>query len=575
MEAIKALMEFSGEIGKDAMLAFQAAIIAMVGSMVDIAGGFDEDGLAAATAFAAAAGTVGGGIKNALEGIKLLMEYSGGLATSAIDTFVADMKLVVEKLEEAAAGFSEDGLTAAAAFAEAAGAVGGGIDDAISGLKLLMEYSGGLAVSTVDTFVADMKLVVEKLEEAAADFSADGLAAAVSFATSAGSIGGGISDAVEGFAAISQYSSIAKATIDDFLADMQYVVTQIVAASGAFSDEGLAKAQQYADTAKDIGDFLKAGYEGLVGDQGIYGYLGVGHEVIDLFLADMQYVVSKVVAAADLFTTAGLQRATALSNAMKAVGSALESGVGGLIKPQGKEGVTIASYAGVAHDVFDLFIADMVYVVGIVEQAAMEFTEKGITQAEKFAAAGERIFKAIKEGIASVIAMQGTGDASGLGVAMIFITQSVIDAVTAIADQFNILKTAAWEFGRDWVLMLINGINSRLSDLEELMEYIRGLFPSSPAKYGAWRDMPDGRSVGEAFATGLAGGVDRGQYAVADALNGLRRSFDGGINGQRGGFGGSGLVVNQVFNIGHGDPSTVRDAARLGVIEATRMLGVA
>jgi hypothetical protein len=35
------------------------------------------------------------------------------------------------------------------------------------------------------------------------------------------------------------------------------------------------------------------------------------------------------------------------------------------------------------------------------------------------------------------------------------------------------------------------------------------------------------------------------------------------------------LTVNQTFNMGNGDPSTVRDAARLGVLDAARMLGVA
>jgi hypothetical protein len=156
---------------------------------------------------------------------------------------------------------------------------------------------------------------------------------------------------------------------------------------------------------------------------------------------------------------------------------------------------------------------------------------------------------------------------------LVGILQDVMNGVEAMTRIE--LYQSAFNLAQGWMDGLIGGLNSRLDDLEDLMEYIRGLFPSSPAKYGPWRTLPDGETVGAGFASSLAGGVDRGQYAVADALNDLRRSFDGGFGGQRGGFGGSGLVVNQTFNIGNGDPSTVRDAARLGVIEATRMLGVA
>ncbi|MDV7391444.1 hypothetical protein RZS08_08835, partial [Arthrospira platensis SPKY1] len=218
-------------------------------------------------------------------------------------------------------------------------------------------------------------------------------------------------------------------------------------------------------------DALEAGYQGLVGEGGIYGYLGVGHDVIDLFLADMQYVVTQIIEAAMLFTEEGLTQANAMSTTMKAVGNAIEAGVGGLIKPQGGSAgtVTIADYAGVAHDIFDLFIADMVYVVAIVEAAALEFTEKGIVQATKFAQAGDQIFKAIQDGVKAATAVGGLTP-TGLQNAMQLITTSVVDAVTDIAAGFRQLVTRAYHFGYDWISNIIAGLRDRLPDLVALLD---------------------------------------------------------------------------------------------------------
>jgi len=368
---------------------------------------------------------------------------------------------------------------------------------------------------------------------------------------------------------------------------MQYVVDEIVKAAALFTAEGLAQAQLYAETAATIGDALKAGYESLVGDNGIYGYLGVGHEIIDLFLADMLYVVEKIVEAAASFTGPGLAGATALSNTMKAVGAALEAGVGGLIKPQTKEGITIADYAGIAHEIFDLFVADMVYVVGIVEAAAMEFREKGLVQAKQFAESGAAIFTAIEKGVKAAIATGGIGDTGGLGTAMGLITSSVVDAVTSITASFATLVTRAYHFGADWVSNIIAGMTSRLDDLEALLEYIRGLFPSSPAKYGAWRDLPDGRSVGAGFASGMTVGLLGGKDDLLGALGALRGAFamtpvsglvaNDNLRSSRngGGYITPPLTVNQTINInGAGDPVLVRSAARLGILDAARAAGI-
>lgn len=102
--------------------------------------------------------------------------------------------------------------------------------------------------------------------------------------------------------------------------------------------------------------------------------------------------------------------------------------------------------------------------------------------------------------------------------------------------------------------MLIDGIVSRFGDLEQLLAYIRGLFPSSPAKYGPFRTLPEGESVGFGFAADLASGLWKGMGGVANALGDLRAAFGmsgSAFNGAFGGLqpamataGGSSITIN-------------------------------
>lgn len=51
--------------------------------------------------------------------------------------------------------------------------------------------------------------------------------------------------------------------------------------------------------------------------------------------------------------------------------------------------------------------------------------------------------------------------------------------------------SGAFNFGRSWVAQIVAGIRSLLPDLEAVLEYIRGLFPSSPAKHGPFQKPLD------------------------------------------------------------------------------------
>ena len=148
---------------------------------------------------------------------------------------------------------------------------------------------------------------------------------------------------------------------------------------------------------------------------------------------------------------------------------------------------------------------------------------KALPAAKDFANASATIGDSIMSGME--LLLRPMGFAPGVPGVMTMLTDAVVGAMATIDSAWRELASSAFRFGSNWIGQLINGLNSRKLDLVALMEYIRGLFPSSPAKYGPWRDLPDGQRVGAQFAAGLAAGLD--MRSISGALGGLRQAADG------------------------------------------------
>lgn len=521
---LQALLAYTGGLTLQAIAMFANDIAILVNTIAIVAAEISAEGLAAAVAFSQGAGEVGSNIESAVNGISALLAYTGGLSIASITTFISDMSVMIGSLADASALFDGDGLTAAVAFAEAAGTVGSNMENGVTGLVALMAYAGGLTVAAVNAFVVDMSLTVSALAGAASQIAGEGLESAIAFATGAGAIGSNLSDAVDGLTAIQDYGGVPRTVMNAFLGDVIYAVGQVAGAAAQFTDDGLQQALLFSEAAEQIGGMLTSGYEGLVGETGIEPYLGVAHETIDLFVADMAYVVGAIAGAATQFTADGLTNANLMSDAMENAGSALKDGVSGLILPQGTAGVTISDYAGIAHGIFDLFVADMAYVVGIIQTASYNMSDSGIAHAAAFADAAGAVYDALAAGIDMFTGLNGNLGPS-IAAAMQIINDAILLGMTAMTQNFGLIQDAAWTFGYQWVNHIMSGLNSRLPDLVALMAYIRGLFPSSPAKYGPWRRLPKGIDVGRAFGADVALGVQRSIADVEKSVARLRKSM--------------------------------------------------
>lgn len=565
IEGITAAMTFRVDRVADGTDLLFEALAAFVSKLQATAEGMDYEAFDAATRLAQAAGTIGQNIEAAINGILLAVGFRMGRMADGTDLFVSQLAVFVATLEQAGRTFSEEGLAAATALAQAAGTIGQNIEAAILGMTAAAKYAGLELVQGAKLFAEDAATLVRELAAAAMQFDTAGMGAATAFAQAAGTIGGQIEDAIAGLSALMSYvGGVTLAAVQRLATDLSQMVQGLAAAAGVFDQDALDAAQALASAAGEIGGSVASTVEGL---QAIMEYAGgLTQTAIDRFVADLHMMVVELQGAALLFSEGGLAAAERLATVAGVIGEGVQS-LAEAMK-------LITTYTAPAPERIDEFAADMYLVVEKFRIVASVLGEDGINAAERFARAGATIYQAIEDGIDSVLNIAGSGAMGGVGAAMQAMVDQVVTGMGAMATQFAAMVVDAHDFGRDWVDAIMDGMTSRLGDLEDLLAYIRGLFPSSPARYGAWRDLPDGEAVGRGFTASLAGAVSDGTSGVAGALAGLRGAFDGGLVGA-GRMAMQPVTINQTINVGDGDPARVREAARLGVVEAARAMGLA
>jgi hypothetical protein len=236
--------------------------------------------------------------------------------------------------------------------------------------------------------------------------------------------------------------------------------------------------------------------------------------------------------AADL-QSGGIANAVVFAGQLEAIATSISEAVTSLSE--------IVSYqGGQVSTAMSGFLADVTQVISDLTDAAVLMTA-GNAVAQSIQATGQSIGTAISNGMMAVMNTPG-----GVVSTLLTVVAGVTTAFTAIQSQFTAMKAAAWHFGYDWVSNIIAGMEDRLGDLEDLLAYIRGLFPSSPAKYGPWRTLPEGDAVGAGFTSDMASGLWGGAGGVVGALGTLRDAFGMSATGP----GGMALATAQVGGSG-------------------------
>ena len=371
---------------------------------------------------------------------------------------------------------------AAATFAESAkpvvDIVGGGLES----LAALGAWDRAVNFSEIDAAVQRLgqylKMLVGWFSYYAKAFSEDALGAARAFAEAGSAVVGTVKTAIEAFGALGDFVAPPRDILDQFIEDMTYLVEQIGEAASTLTADGMAQAKAFGEAAGAVAAMVNAGVKGLIGEDGVMYYHSVAHDTIDLFVADMKYVMDELIELSDLYGSEILDRASSLADTMADIGTALNKGVAGLIKPQGTktETVTIADYTGISHDTIDLFLADMEYIVGKVGEAAAAFTERGLALALAFAESGKSIFEAIAKGVKAAVGISDTGaeDVEQFRAAMETLVTIIRDALATIDGLLISMVTGAYSIGASWIGEITRGVLEGLPALEAALAQVGG-----------------------------------------------------------------------------------------------------
>jgi hypothetical protein len=84
-----------------------------------------------------------------------------------------------------------------------------------------------------------------------------------------------------------------------------------------------------------------------------------------------------------------------------------------------------------------------------------------------------------------------TALAAGLQAGLSALSEAIRMLINRLTVWMQPMVNTAFDFGEAWMLSIVNGIYSRLPDLEAALAYLRGLFPTSPAKIGPFREPLD------------------------------------------------------------------------------------
>lgn len=414
-------------------------------------------------------------------GEETMLGFSGGLQSMA--------GTVVTAMSQIMGDVSLEALERGADIADAVGSI-------VDTMTSLIEAAGALAAfevpaglsAAIDAIAVEIGYVIDVFLDTVAQFEADAVSAAADFADDAGSVLDVFSSGVDLIAQLANYTEVnigpaasnLATQIGILTSELARVANEIgpaalaaAAASGALFEDAMAPWQAGVDAVAAI-----ATYTGVV--------IGPAAEQIVL---QMQGLAQKLARVANEIGPDTLAQAATAAGQLETI-------------------------TGLWEPAIDNLAVLGAYVPTVIGPTAQIIVDQIRGLANKF--------------------RQLQGDLSDIGGLTAFIGQvdTLIQRIYGVVQQMNALAqglgepidlfASGYTTGYDWVRGIVAGINNRLPSLQAVLDYIRGLFPSSPAKYGPWRKLPKGAVVGSAFSRDLATGLGAEADRVTKAMRKLR-----------------------------------------------------
>ncbi len=240
---------------------FTNTVYWLVTRFVEAAQAVGQRGVAAAAAFAEGAGKVLGILKNGVDGLNALRDFT----TPAYDAMVAfanGVDAIVQLMSMVAEDVGQKAADAAAKFSESAGKVLAILKSGVDGLTALKDftlptYQAMVAFSNgVDAIVWLMYMVAEDVSQQAAD-------AAAKFSEGAGKVLAILKNGVDGLTALHDFTLPGYAAMVAFANGVDAIVWLLYMVAEDVSQQAADAAAKFAEGAGKAIGILKSGVDGL------------------------------------------------------------------------------------------------------------------------------------------------------------------------------------------------------------------------------------------------------------------------------------------------------------------------
>jgi len=295
---------------------------------------FEAFGNDAAKKGAETASAVSKAITDALGASRLLAKFNVAVDTPSagqLSGFATLTSNLVRTIQDAAADFTDKGLAAASAFAEAASKVGGSVKNSLDGLKALATYDFANASPTgsaMGWFTHLISSLVENFARAAQDFDTEALTTAGQFADAAGKVGGSVSNSLTGLKALASADFAVTSPTGSamgWFTHLTAALTQNFAdAAKEFAEGALTAASQFAEAAGKVAGVVKPALDGFAG---MATLVTPSQAAIDSFVEGVRYLVQRFADIATMLNDEGVKHLSAFSDAAAKSLSAAKTGV--------------------------------------------------------------------------------------------------------------------------------------------------------------------------------------------------------------------------------------------------------
>jgi TP901 family phage tail tape measure protein len=404
---------------------FATYISAFVQRIAEVAGQIAGGAVSLAATFADGAGKVLAILGSGVDGLTKLGTL-GAPVPGMFQAFATQIFALVLRMAEVANWIAKDATAKAAAFAESAGKVIGIIGTGVEAFKKLAGFER-VAPEAISAFALSLSDVMTALYYMAGQFTADGIAAASTFAETAGKVVGILATGVDGFKKIADFERVAPEALTAFALSLSDAISAIYYMAGQFSSEGIAAAGVFADSAGKILGMIGNGVAGLMK---LSTFVAPSWASMTAFRDSIQKWSIAMIQLATMFEGYPVESAVAFADAAGKIIGMVGSGVDGLTKLNTFVAPAWSSMVAFRDSIQKWSIAMI--------QLATMFEGYPVEAAVAFAESAGKILGVLTAGVDGLTKLQDLGPVSQIGMsAFAAAINQLMSQMIAMAEGFS------------------------------------------------------------------------------------------------------------------------------------------